>query len=229
MSAASRMVPQAVLLDAVGTLIHPREPVADTYGRLGREFGSRLSVDQIRLRFGERFSVHFRQPGGITDEPGERQRWFRLVCEVFTDVPHPAPLFECLWDYFACPRSWAVFTDVPAALEYLSRRGVPASIASNFDRRLPAVVRELPELQPIDAVFCSSDVGWSKPDLRFFKEIARRLLVPPGQLAMIGDDAELDVRAARRAGWQAAHLDRPRDQLPGLLQQLLDPLEIHGD
>jgi len=52
-------------------------------------------------------------------------------------------------------------------------------------------------------------VGFGKPDARIFLEACRRLGVEPGVVLHAGDDVELDVRAARRAGLQAAWIRRP--------------------
>lgn len=52
--------------------------------------------------------------------------------------------------------------------------------------------------------------GSAKPDPRLFHEACRLAGVEPGSTLHIGDDPQLDVVAARRAGLQAAWLRRPQ-------------------
>ena len=55
-------------------------------------------------------------------------------------------------------------------------------------------------------VFASSELGWRKPSAEFFRAVERRLGRKPHELLLVGDDPELDVAAARRAGWHARPL-----------------------
>jgi putative hydrolase of the HAD superfamily len=58
------------------------------------------------------------------------------------------------------------------------------------------------------------EFGVGKPDPRIFHEACRRLGCPPGDVLHVGDDLELDARAARSAGLQAYWLRRePCDPL----------------
>ncbi len=53
------------------------------------------------------------------------------------------------------------------------------------------------------------EVGCAKPDPRIFLEACRRAGTDPAATLHVGDDLELDVRAARAAGLQAAWIRRP--------------------
>ena len=57
-----------------------------------------------------------------------------------------------------------------------------------------------------DHVFASSELGWRKPAAAFFRAVEQRLGLRPEELLLVGDDPELDVAAALRAGWQARPL-----------------------
>ena len=65
----------------------------------------------------------------------------------------------------------------------------------------------------IAAYFAASvsahEVGCAKPDPRIFLEACRRARVEPAEALHVGDDLELDVRAARAAGLHAAWVRRP--------------------
>jgi putative hydrolase of the HAD superfamily len=55
-------------------------------------------------------------------------------------------------------------------------------------------------------VFASSEIGWRKPAPQFFRTIQEQLGLSPHELLMVGDDLQLDIAAANRAGWQALHV-----------------------
>jgi FMN hydrolase / 5-amino-6-(5-phospho-D-ribitylamino)uracil phosphatase len=59
------------------------------------------------------------------------------------------------------------------------------------------------------ACVSAHEAGFGKPDRRIFHEACRRIAIAPAATLHIGDDWQLDVRAARDAGLQAAWLRRP--------------------
>ena len=56
----------------------------------------------------------------------------------------------------------------------------------------------------VDGCHYSAAIGHCKPKPEFFDAVARKVLLPAGELLLI-DDSEENVRAAIAAGWQAAH------------------------
>jgi putative hydrolase of the HAD superfamily len=205
-----------VLFDAVGTLIYPAPPVAEVYFELAQRFGSRLSVVEIRQRFGAALVANSSVPAP-TNESLEHERWQRIVAAVIDDAPDSIEVvFEQLWRHFSQPQHWRLYADVPAALAALAQRGLRLGIASNFDGRLKTIVHGHPALAACDAVFVSSEIGYSKPDPRFFQGVEERLGVLPAQIALIGDDEVADVQGATSAGWRAIRIDRAGESGTGL-------------
>lgn len=58
------------------------------------------------------------------------------------------------------------------------------------------------------------EVGWPKPDARIFAHACTVLSLPPEQVLHIGDDADLDVVGAARAGLRTAWINRRRQPWP---------------
>ncbi|HEY2415893.1 MAG TPA: HAD-IA family hydrolase [Pirellulaceae bacterium] len=196
-----------LLFDAVGTLIYPDPPVAEVYHAAGQRFGSRLSMDEIRRRFHAALTNN-QTCGEPTNEAKERDRWRRIVRSVLDDVDEGCEeLFESLWQHFAQPQYWRTFDDV-AVLAELRTRGYRIGIASNFDDRLIRIAAVHPPLAICEAIFVSSNVGFTKPDQRFFRAIENQLGVEPRKIALVGDDEISDVQGATEAGWRAVRLDR---------------------
>jgi putative hydrolase of the HAD superfamily len=203
---------RAVLFDAVRTLIAPDPPVAEAYHAAGRTFGSRHTVEAIRLRFRSalaRQEARDAHPtiAHRTSESRERQRWRTIVGEVFDDASDPEGVFQALWDHFARPEHWRLYDDVPDCWRQLTAAGYLVGIASNFDDRLDGICLSHALLAD-SRRFVSSQLGHKKPSLEFFRSIERSLALRPEQILLVGDDLENDFHAARRAGWQAILLSR---------------------
>ncbi len=202
---------QAVLFDAVGTLIEPDPPVAVAYQAAGRQFGSSMIGEEILHRFRAAFARQERlddaQYGDKTDELRERRRWQAIVGEVFDDVTNGEGLFAALWNHFARPTSWRLCSGAAECWRRLSERGLTLGIASNFDSRLETVCRGLPPLADCRRLFISSQLGVRKPAREFFSAVEASLKLPPERLLLAGDDLMNDYEGARAAGWQSVLID----------------------
>lgn len=202
---------RGIVFDAAGTLIYPEPSAVDVYRQVGLQFGVDLAHTEIQQRFGQNFKRFFQNPNHWdqpTNEAIERHRWRQVVQAVFPEARHADALFETLWQHFAVAQHWRVYDDVFDCWNWLQTQAYVVAIGSNFDRRLHQL---LPQLQPLDQitqVFCSADLGWSKPSERFFDELAQRLEIAPEQLLMIGDHLTNDCHGPRRAGWKSLFLSR---------------------
>ncbi len=200
-----------IVFDAVGTLIFARPTVAEVYLEVAGRFDWSGGLSEIEERFRSSFSsLSGRDLDWATSESLQRQRWRELVGKVFVelDAPRVDLIFEQLWDHFAQPTSWEIFSDALAAIEICNERGVPWCIGSNFDARLHQVAAGHSQLENCQRVFCSSEVGFDKPAVEFFGEIEKSLGLSSNQLIMVGDDARLDAAAAEQAGWIGLWLNR---------------------
>lgn len=216
--------PRLVLFDAVGTLLHPEPHVADAYLVAGQRWGSQRD----RATVAERFRAALRRYGGeaivpsydgrpaqrqraargVTNERRERQRWQAIVSYVFDDVPqHGRAIYEQLWQHFADPRHWRLDAELATVWRELGHRGYALGIASNFDERLVAVCEGHPPLGSTSHLYYSSQLGFVKPDVRFYRAIERRAGFRPDEILIVGDDLLHDVQAPRSAGWQSLLLD----------------------
>jgi putative hydrolase of the HAD superfamily len=213
---------RGVLFDAVGTLLYADPPAPAVYAAAAAEFGLRLDEVTVERRFLDAFRQHHGasqdcetgEGSRTTSQSRELERWRAIVAAVFPELPSTEMVFAKLWDHFALRASWRLYDDVAACWRRLSARGLLLGIASNFDDRLLAVCRGLPPLAACRHVFVSSQIGFRKPDPRFFRSIERLLDLTPRELCLVGDDWESDCLAAASAGWQAVCLDRIGKPLP---------------
>jgi putative hydrolase of the HAD superfamily len=220
---------EAIVFDAVGTLIEPFPPVADVYAAAASRQGIALDRDLVAARFRRHFSADQAGDGeGLcTDESLERLRWRRIVGDVIPEVPDPERAFEELWEHFGRAGAWTCFADVGPALRAFQTAGIPVRIASNFDARLRNVVVGLAELSAwSDALVISSEVGFRKPHPSFFAAVSGSLQLPAERILVVGDDPEIDVLGANRSGLRGLWLDRRGKAAPGDQIRIGDLSEI---
>ena len=122
--------------------------------------------------------------------------------EVLDDITDRERCFEELYTHFAQPQAWRLDPDAAAVLSELSGRHL-LGVASNYDGRLHAVVKSLPEFRPIQHVVIGSEVGWRKPAPQFFEAVCARVGLPPAQVLFVGDDPVNDYWGPVAAGLPA--------------------------
>ena len=205
--------PKAIFFDAGGTLFCPFPSVGDIYASTASRFGT--SCDPQVLEQG--FHSAWQRRGGLaslgseTSEAKERAWWYSLVREVFDGaeaMPDFDRFFEALYGSFEEKSSWEIYPDVWETLSLLRERGFIVGIVSNWDLRLPRLVRNLGLLDQFDFVLGSSHCGATKPHPEIFQEALRRARVRPQEAIHVGDSYEEDFLGAQPLGITAYLLDR---------------------
>ncbi|MGZ0150762.1 HAD family hydrolase [Kribbella sp. WER1] len=115
--------------------------------------------------------------------------------------------------------NWIAFPDARPALEVARGNGWRVGVLTNGNTaQQNAKLATIGLAEYVDVVCASESLGVSKPDPLAYQRVCEELGVDPGETLMVGDNLELDVLAARRAGLAARHLDRPAG---GTLTQLV--------
>lgn len=205
----------AVTLDATGTLLtcpdlggeyarvlarHGFDLDAETLGALIPTVWRELACSAHPGR--DRFRTH---PGGA------RGFWRAFVERVTSLAGAPAPsrfAVAELYERFATAAPWRVYDDVRPALEALAAAGLRLAVISNWDDRLPRVLRALDLASAFDAIVVSHEVGVEKPHAAIFEAAVERLGVAPQEAVHVGDSQVEDVEGARAAGLRALWLER---------------------
>lgn len=223
---------RAVFFDAVGTLLFPAVPPADTYAAAARRQDLTIDPAVIRHRFVAAFRAEEdadRAAGWITSEEREVERWRRIVAASLPELPDPARGFAELFAHFARPDAWAVNPDAADVFAELARRGVAVGIGSNLDARLNKVVAGHPKLEPVAGrVVVSATVGHRKPSPRFFAEVMRVAVCEPQEVVFVGDDVGNDYDGAAAAGLVPVLLSE-RDAGPAVSKRVGRLRELVGE
>ena len=159
---------RCVVFDAVGTLIHPVEPVAKTYAMAGQRFGCVIDQAIVSDRFAKAFRAALEQrPSLITSEQQEREFWSDVVSAVFVGASDTVKnsVLRDLWHHFADSNAWQLYDDVVPTLQMIRDLGIGVAIGSNFDSRLRPVIGGLLPSASVNEVFDSASIGFRKPSL----------------------------------------------------------------
>jgi HAD superfamily hydrolase (TIGR01549 family) len=115
-------------------------------------------------------------------------------------------------------------TLVPGAAEELERlhnKGYRLFAASNsFGHLQRSRLEQAGILHWFEDTYISMDIGYDKPDVRFYQEALRRCGLQPNEVLMVGDSMTTDVIGAQNAGIEALFFDRKAVSLPELLKEL---------
>lgn len=206
---------RAVLFDAGATLLHPSPPVEDVYAREFSTDGARFSRDDLDRALARAWEeVHSESesnPNRYGGVRGEAEFWRLFLNRVRGRLDGGVvseDAFGRLAAHFRDPRAWAVYPDVPDALEELARRGLALGIVSNWDSHLPRLLDALDLSARFAAVAVSAIEETGKPDAEIFLRACSRLKVAPSESLHVGDSLREDYQGARAAGLSALLLDR---------------------
>jgi len=208
--------PQAVLLDAGGTLIEARPAAPEVYAATLSRWGSPVDAREVAPIFQEVWTELTQlHPRGLDRyhhlKGGEWEWWGEFLRRVLTRLGHPAPwepVLQELFDAFADPTLWHVFPEVAEVLASLRSDGVRLAVVSNWDSRLPGLLDGLGLSEFFDELLVSSLEGVEKPGTEIFRRAAGRLGVPVTACLHAGDSPLDDYRGAESAGMRAVLVDR---------------------
>lgn len=115
-------------------------------------------------------------------------------------------------------------TLVPGAekmLQILKDKGYRLFAASNsFGHLQRSRLKHAGILHYFEDTYISMDIGYDKPDIRFYQEALRRAGLQPHEVLMIGDSMTTDVLGAQKAGIDALYFDRKTGNLVQLIADL---------
>jgi putative hydrolase of the HAD superfamily len=148
-----------------------------------------------------RLQVDAERPDMAHDMTAQRQ-WMleRMFVEAGEDVSHVRPAFEA---YFAARCEVEHYPDTLDALERLAAK-LPLASVSNGNACLTRI-----GLMPLFRFQLGArEHGAAKPAASIYLDACARLGIAPSQVLHVGDDIELDVVGAARAGLRTCWIDR---------------------
>jgi putative hydrolase of the HAD superfamily len=204
---------QAVLLDALGTLVE-LQPPAPRLQRLLREAGFDVSEEQAAAGFAAEIAYYLDHHL----EGSDRERLERLRDRCAEEMRRALELPDL--DHANARRAmlgsleFVPFPDVLPGLGELRGRGLTVVIASNWDCSLPEWLGSTGIIELVDGVVTSAEVGAPKPDPPVFARALAIAGVGPGAALHVGDKVDNDVEGAAAAGIRGVLLQREGEPPP---------------
>ena len=227
---------RGVSLDAAGTIIRIKHPVARSYADIANRHGIPIDEESIAKAFRTVFPrmspLAFGHSSAANLDRQERDWWKTVVRNCLGRFgQHRAfnGFFAELYQYYADIDAWCVYEDVLPCLDQLDELKVPVIVVSNFDSRLHALLKDFALHDRFRSVLCSSEAGSAKPNPNIFAQACEVLRMPAEQVLHVGDDRRADFEGAREAGLHSRWLVRGKDvdQLSeGAIPSLLNVAEL---
>jgi putative hydrolase of the HAD superfamily len=214
--ATSLQKARGIVLDVDGTVFSLKLGVGEVYALVLAEEGIEADVaalnDSARRVWRQLLPEYLNEAGGYaTTHEREQEFWLRYAARVIkvAGVSAPSSKQSARRVYNAFARE-DLRTITPGVLEFVASAraaGIAVLAASNNDVRTKIVLRDLGISERLDGVFVAGDLLWKKPARGYFDALAEKMGLSPGDCAHIGNDPDLDVTAAARAGWLGVRFD----------------------
>lgn len=192
---------KALLVDAVGTLVVPSQPMAQIYRQIGEKYGVEYSEAEILNRYRRAYE----QPWGKSRlrYVNDGKPFWQYIVSSSTGCSD-TQYFEELYNYYTTEKAWHLCDpDAERVFKALRTSGVKLAVVSNFDTRLRPLLRALNCDHWFDAVAVSAEVEAEKPNPTIFLKACELLGVKPEDAVHVGDDRRNDIWGARDAGCDA--------------------------
>jgi HAD superfamily hydrolase (TIGR01549 family) len=164
----------------------------------------------------EYFQLFFEISGRLFSEAKHGMHTIAQVMDLYPKefietIGYPAEAVDPFKHAFRA--AWGMtHTLVPGAKETLERlhnKGYRLFAASNsFGHLQRSRLERAGVLHLFEDTYISIDIGYDKPDVRFYEEALRRCGLQANEVLMIGDSMTTDIIGARAAGLDALYFDR---------------------
>ena len=143
----------------------------------------------------------------------ERAFWKELVRRVFEShggLDDFDRYFDHIYDVFRSKESWRVFEDVTESglLDQLKNNGIVLGVVSNWDSRLPEILKNTGLAPYFNFILASTVVGSAKPDAGIFQEALNAREYRRSRPVISATNRQPILKA--RAMWDPFHPDRPQ-------------------
>jgi putative hydrolase of the HAD superfamily len=224
---------EAILFDIDGTLVDheaARRAALAAQLRSTHSVLSRAEVDEAHELWAALEREHFADYlAGRVSHGEQRRRRVTGLLGVLGDgadgtIEHDRWFASYLASY---EQAWAIYDDVIGALSGLAERHstLILGVLSNGERdQQRAKLAATGIAASFSIVLTAGELGCAKPEPRIFTTACELIDRPPGAVAYVGDDLDVDARAACAAGLHGIWLDRPGEQ-PGAHPNTISSLQ----
>jgi putative hydrolase of the HAD superfamily len=194
---------EGTLVDRPGRWRSALMEVLDTH-----EPGHQVGMEQIRPFLKDGFPWH--RPDEVHIHLNQPDEWWSQVGQLFTRAyegvgfssSRAKELSSYVRDVFINPDRFIIYEDTIPALTTLHEKGWRHAVLSNHVPELQNIVTKLGLDPYFEYCFTSGVTGYEKPNPKAF-QFALQGTGQPGEVWMIGDNVDADVRGAEAIGIRA--------------------------
>jgi putative hydrolase of the HAD superfamily len=228
MSPSATSAADALLLDALGTLVRLEPPAPPLRRELARRFGVSISARQAERALAAEIGYYRAHLQDGRDEASLRA--LRRRCAAVLRDALPSALagveIEALTEALLSSLQFSAFADAPPALAAARDRGQRVVVVSNWDVSLVEVLARIGLEQLVDAVVTSAGVGVRKPAPAIFEAALAAAGCSAEHAVHVGDSVAEDMAGARAAGVRAVLLRRDGEPGPAGLKTIASLAEL---
>ena len=226
----------AVFFDVGGTLVEVSPSIGHVYSEAIALRGGAADPRQVQKAFDLAWVTLSKDVPSGADRyrlfpGGEEEWWERVSCFAFEqcDVAEEyRPSVHELRSVFSRAEAWKIYPEAREVLAQLGRESIRLAVISNWDSRLPALMKTLELDSHFEFMVYSAEIGCEKPDPAIFSRAVEEMGVDPSRAVHIGDRLEEDYTGARSAGLKALLLNRSPGN-PGLQSEVEERWGQTGD
>ena len=206
---------EGVLFDVDDTLVDTQLAFAAALGEVAALYLPHLGADghadvvaAWRADVGGHYRAYTRGEVGYLEQ--RMRRVNALHAEFGGDVLDEATYLE--WNRVfesGFARSWVAHPDASVVVDVLLDAGLAVGALTNAGVAHQTTKMERVGLSHVPVLVGVDTFGFGKPDPRVFAEACRLLGTPPERTAYVGDELDIDARAAVEAGLIGIWIDRP--------------------
>jgi putative hydrolase of the HAD superfamily len=212
MQAERRENSQAVLLDALGTLVWLEPPPPLLRAELARRFGVVVALQDAERAIAAEvafYRAHLDDGRDRASLAALRSSCAEVIRDALADERSLAAVDNgALTEALLASLRFRAFADVRPALTRWRARGVRLVVVSNWDLSLHQVLARLGIAPLLDGIVTSAQAGVRKPAREIFEQALRLAGAGASEATHVGDSLEEDVAGARRAGIEPVLLRR---------------------
>ncbi len=190
---------QAVLLDALGTLLTFEPPAPHLRAALGEEVSEEVAAAAIKAEIAY-YRAHLHEGRDAASLADLRRRCAAAMAPVLGFDPGVEVLLAAL--------RFRAYPDAAPALRELRARGVRLVVVSNWDASLQERLEETGLAPLVDAAVASAEIGHAKPAGAIFAHALALAGAPAAAALHAGDSLDADVAGALAAGLRAVLVAR---------------------
>jgi putative hydrolase of the HAD superfamily len=218
---ACSQFPQAILLDALGTLVALEPPAPRLRGELAERFGISVSERQAGAAIGAEIAYYRAHLDDGRDHASLAKLRGRCAEVLRTALPQDDSVQQlangALTEALLASLRFTAFPDVRPALSAWRAAGARTIVVSNWDVSLHGVLERLSLGPLLDGILTSAEAGARKPSPAIFEQALRLAGAAREHAVHIGDSLEEDVAGALASGVRPVLISRDGDvTLPGV-------------